>query len=155
MLQYNSIDRSMSQREKHNEQTHSRYKFHEKQWNCLELNPHMWTLTHIVWSRLFTRWDKSCHIETKQRAHVCLRDTKSTISVALDGHWPHTECSRAADHGFGVSHQQNMTNLLNKYAFVISTHETLGLFTSPVSCRGRPIIGADIKHFTDYRYRPF
>ncbi len=21
--------------------------------------------------------------------------------------------------------------------------------------RGRPIIGADIKHFTDYRYRPF
>ncbi len=24
-----------------------------------------------------------------------------------------------------------------------------------VMCRGRPIIGADIKHFTDYRYRPF
>ncbi len=24
-----------------------------------------------------------------------------------------------------------------------------------VKSRGRPIIGADIKHFTDYRYRPF
>ncbi len=24
-----------------------------------------------------------------------------------------------------------------------------------VKIRGRPIIGADIKHFTDYRYRPF
>ncbi len=23
------------------------------------------------------------------------------------------------------------------------------------SLRGRPIIGADIKHFADYRYRPF
>ncbi len=26
---------------------------------------------------------------------------------------------------------------------------------SIVLFRGRPIIGADIKHFTDYRYRPF
>ncbi len=24
-----------------------------------------------------------------------------------------------------------------------------------IKTRGRPIIGADIKHFTDYRYRPF
>ncbi len=32
------------------------------------------------------------------------------------------------------------------------------LFTESESyskTRGRPIIGADIKHFTDYRYRPF
>ncbi len=33
-----------------------------------------------------------------------------------------------------------------------------GIFFVKVDCfsiRGRPIIGADIKHFTDYRYRPF
>ncbi len=32
-------------------------------------------------------------------------------------------------------------------------------FQIPTTCvfniRGQPIIGADIKHFTDYRYRPF
>ncbi len=27
--------------------------------------------------------------------------------------------------------------------------------TDGFKTRGRPIIGADIKHFTDYRYRPF
>ncbi len=29
------------------------------------------------------------------------------------------------------------------------------LFIWLLVIRGRPIIGADIKHFTDYRYRPF
>ncbi len=29
------------------------------------------------------------------------------------------------------------------------------LYCCCVWFRGRPIIGADIKHFTDYRYRPF
>ncbi len=29
------------------------------------------------------------------------------------------------------------------------------ILMSVLQTRGRPIIGADIKHFTDYRYRPF
>ncbi len=31
----------------------------------------------------------------------------------------------------------------------------LALLLNDMPTRGRPIIGADIKHFTDYRYRPF
>ncbi len=32
---------------------------------------------------------------------------------------------------------------------------TLNALLASAESRGRPIIGADIKHFTDYRYRPF
>ncbi len=37
-----------------------------------------------------------------------------------------------------------------------AAHALCGIGIVPyVATRGRPIIGADIKHFTDYRYRPF
>ncbi len=51
----------------------------------------------------------------------------------------------------GLSHLFKWENLhnwwLTKYFFA-------PLYVC-VYIRGRPIIGADIKHFTDYRYRPF
>ncbi len=36
-----------------------------------------------------------------------------------------------------------------------SWQNTQFVHLTEVIIRGRPIIGADIKHFTDYRYRPF
>ncbi len=32
---------------------------------------------------------------------------------------------------------------------------SINFIKKKILTRGRPIIGADIKHFTDYRYRPF
>ncbi len=32
---------------------------------------------------------------------------------------------------------------------------SMTVMANPLENRGRPIIGADIKHFHDYRYRPF
>lgn len=78
---------------------------------------------------------RAATLKLNKEPNVCLRDTESIVCVALDGHWLYTECSRTAETMDLVSlHQQNKTNLLNKYAFVLSTHDTLDLFTSPVSC---------------------
>ncbi len=41
-----------------------------------------------------------------------------------------------------------------KKVFHVALAETLPR-ERDLASRGRPIIGADIKHFTDYRYRPF
>ncbi len=49
----------------------------------------------------------------------------------------------------------NYKTIFGRLLVTKTTYFFLYIDSSCVFTRGRPIIGADIKHFTDYRYRPF
>lgn len=100
------------------EQTHSRDKFHEKRQDCMELNPHVYVSPETGFSHAEIRAATS---KQNKEPNVCLKDTKSIVSVVLE----HSVCSQCPSTAL---HQQNMTNLLNKYSFVLSAYNTLGLF---------------------------